>query len=323
MDPDKALIYLDFVAERHRIWEKRQQGLPQPWTDDPQMRARKFTNVFRVLDYGSQYVLTDLVDPELSVRDQLARLFLYRHTGRVETWRYLLAELGEYPTVDNLPTVLEAWKDYRGQVTVHSKGKRKTPGRGNGFQKQIGERPIFTGAYLVFPQSHERGTDKLESIVDLTYRLFHPDSPTELVTDFEQADTQAGRFATLRRNRGVADFMSMQVLTDFGYTPQCGRDVEDEFCVLGPGAVRGAKAIAPSWPVQRTFEWAIDATRSLDDSPQLRTASGYRQLSWMDVQNTLCEFSKLVRYLSAPPREYTYKPAHPGRQQEPVLPEHW
>ena len=90
--------FLRFVVERHRIWEQRQAGAPQPWTDDPVLATRKFTNVFRVLDPGTQFLLTDLFEPDIDPRDTLMRAFLYRHTGRVEIWELLGVMTGQYPT---------------------------------------------------------------------------------------------------------------------------------------------------------------------------------------------------------------------------------
>jgi hypothetical protein len=327
-DLDRALSYLTFVEERHRAYEGRQHGRPQPWTDEPQVAHRKFTNVFRILDFGTQFILSDLVEPDLSDRDMLLRLFLYRHTGRVEAWQYLPLVVGEYPTWENLDDTLEAWYEYRGKTTTKKKAPRRPGqvGRGNGNQTSVSERPLFTGAYLVFPQSQVPGTDKIASIIDLTRRLFHPDSPTDCVPDFMAATTQADRFNALRRNKGVADFMSMQVLTDWGYTPNCGVDREDEFVVPGPGAVRGAQALSPGRPVMETLLWAVDALRSSEGCPALpldHPGDPVRLPSWMDVQNTLCEFSKWVRFSEKPLPSKPYRPAHPGPQPAPLLPQHW
>ena len=41
INPDKALDYLDFVAERHGVWQKRQAGRPGPWTSDPIVAAQE------------------------------------------------------------------------------------------------------------------------------------------------------------------------------------------------------------------------------------------------------------------------------------------
>jgi hypothetical protein len=299
IDADAALTYLEFVAERHRVWERRQLGVIQ--TDDPIIATRKFTNVFRILDPGTQFIMTDLLEDEPPDGELLMRLFLYRHTGRVEVWRHLREKLGRYPNVTDLEDVRRIWKEYRGEPH---------------FKKSV-----FTGAYLVFPQSSTPGTDKLDSIIDLTIRLF---DEGQVSYDFLMADTQLERFSSLRRNKGVADFMSMQILTDWGYTPNCGEDREDEFVVPGPGARKGAAALDAKADASSVLEWAVSAVRSWPESPRLRTpGTQLRMPSYMDVQNTLCEFSKYVRFAEKPVPDKLYNPAHPGPQDPPVLPRHW
>jgi hypothetical protein len=286
--------FLRFVVERHRIWEKRQAGLPGPWTDDPVLASRKFTNVFRVLDPGTQFVLSDLIPEAPSDRELLMRLFLYRHTGRVDAWEYLSVMLGTYPTVDMLEDVRAAWKDYRSAT-----GK------------------FFTNAYLVFPQSDTPGTDKLDSIVDLTRRLFTPGSPDDVMPDWSRARTQKERFDVLRRNKGVGDFMSMQVLADWNYAQD--EDREDDFLVPGPGSRKGAKALDPSRPVTAVVRDVVLEVRSLADCPRV----GYRVPSLMDIgSNLLCEWSKYDRFRRQPAAK-PYQPAHPGPQPDPILPTYY
>lgn len=287
--------FLNFVVERHRIWAQRQAGAPQPWTDDPILASKKFTNVFRVLDPGTQFLLTDVFDPELSPRENLMRAFLYRHTGRVETWEALdLVGLG-YPTLLTLEKTRKFWKGYR-----DAGGK------------------FFTNAYLVYPQSSTPGTDKIDSIIDLTARLFTPGSPDDIIPEWEKAETQKKRFQLLNRNKGVGDFMSMQVLTDWGY--QCGEDHENEFLIPGPGSIKGAKAIDPNAKTMDVVKQVVEAVRGLPHCPQV----GYRRPSLMDIgSNLLCEWSKYVRYKGQAVPTTTYKPAHPGPQPEPVLPSYY
>lgn len=297
IDPDAAIAYLRFVEARHQVWAARQAGLPGPWTDEPIVATRKFTNVFRVLDFGSQYLFGENL-LEGRKDDVLMRLFLYRHTGRPEAWDYLLTALGGPPTIDDLEFVAELFKEYRG----------------------AGARPVFTSAYLVFPQSQVKGTDKVDSIVALTRRLFEDEG---LAESFLAADSQVGRFAELRKNKGVADFMSMQILTDWGYSPY-GEDRENDFIVLGPGARKGALALDPTAKTDDTFRWAYESVYDLGLELPLDTPMGMGRLpSYMDVQNTLCEFSKYVRYAERPVPDKPYAPAHPGPQEPPLLPHHW
>lgn len=307
--------FLRFVVERHRIWEKRQAGLPGPWTDDPVLASRKFTNVFRVLDPGTQFVLTDLWDQDVLVADQLMRLFLYRHTGRIETWEWIQLSLGRYPLVEDLEDVRGALKEYRGPAKIRTRtADPKSPSRTTQVDYV---RSVFTNAYLVFPQSDVKGTDKLDSIVDLTKRLFTPDSPDYVVTDFMSAKTQAARFQVLRRNKGVGDFMAMQVLTDWGYLQD--EDREDEFLVPGPGSIKGAKALDPAARTLDVVHRVVREVRALPDCPRL----GYRVPSLMDIgSNLLCEWSKYVRFRDAPAAKI-YTPAHPGPQPTPVLPSYY
>lgn len=322
IDPDAALTYLEFVAERHQVWERRQLGIFQ--TEDPIIATRKFTNVFRILDPGTQFIMTDLLEDDPKDGDLLMRLFLYRHTGRVEVWRHLREKLGRYP--DARPADLEAslqiWQEYRGEP--HVRTRNVDPRSANRTTQTDFKRSIFTGAYLVFPQSATPGTDKLESIIDLTWRLFIEEP---VAYDFLMADTQAERFAALRRNKGVADFMSMQILTDWGYTPNCGEDREDEFVVPGPGARKGAAALDAKADASEVLEWAVSAVRSWPECPSLLVpnpgGADTRLPSYMDVQNTLCEFSKYVRFAEKPVPDKLYNLAHPGPQDPPVLPQHW
>jgi hypothetical protein len=296
MDVDTAITYLDFVVERHRVWDARQVGAPQPWTDDPVLRTRKFTNVYRVLDPGSQFVLTDLALPGDHRRDVLARIFLYRYTNLPATWLRLRDALGHYPTEADI---------LRGEEVI---GTMQAIAFDGG--------KVFSGAYVILPQPNRPG-NKIVQAVELAARWM-----ANHATDFLLADTQQERYDILRSEYGVGPFLAMQILTDWGYTPQCGEDREDQFIIPGPGCIKGAKAIAPSAPVMDTLLWCHREVNNLDGMPALRLPDldgRVRRPSLMDVQNTLCEFSKYVRG----PRAGEYVPAHPGPQPAPVLPSHW
>ena len=136
-----VLTYLDFVVERHRIWELRQAGAEQPWTDDHILRGKKFTNVFRLLDHGSQYLLS-MLQEDLSPRDRLMRAFLYRHTGRPEPWEFFELMHARYPLVADLQATYDTWPQYQGSVKQVTRAD-------NGRVMNIKENPVFTGAYLV------------------------------------------------------------------------------------------------------------------------------------------------------------------------------
>lgn len=313
MDVDVALTYLDFVAERHRVYERRRAGEPGPWSADPLLRSYKFTNVYRVLDYGSQFLMTDLLEPDLDERDTLARCFLYRFTNLPETWQWVREQLGRYPVADDfnadLVRMLQDKKVFGGAYRI-------------AYQHTYTNR-VFSGAYVILPKPGHQG-DKVVQAVDLAASLFTPSSPYYVVDDYLAATSQQERFDVLQRTYGVGKFLAMQILTDWGYSTHAGADREDLFVQPGPGCIKGAKFIDPSANPYDTLMWAVAAVRDMSDVPLLRLPDGRtRPPSWMDVQNTLCEFSKYHRFAAKPPRASTYVPNHPGAQPDPVLPAHW
>lgn len=281
---DLQETYFRFVEERHRIWEKRQAGEPQPWTDDLVLSRLKFTNMFRVLDPGSQFVLTDLYD-ETSERDFLMRCFLYRITNLPETWHEMRDKLGRYPThadMDHLVDILQA--------------RRKA------------KKQVFSGAYIIIPEPNTKN-DKIEGVVKIT-RWF-----IRRIPDFIGAKTQEERFKILTSIPGIGRFLAMQILTDWGYGQEINR--ENEFIVGGPGAVRGAMHFDPLNKTGDVIRYLRNVWSRHDEAhPRL----GDYPLSLMDVQNTLCEFSKYVRETERPRKVSSYQPAHPGPQPRPVLP---
>lgn len=292
------MAYLDFVEERHRVWQKRQAGQPQHWTDDPILRARKFTNVFRVLDPGSQYLLHMMQEPGIGPADALARAYLYRMTNRPETWDYLQAEMGWWPLAadmgEPLASMLAGYRDQGGQV--------------------------FSGAYIIMPEPGVKGVDKARSVVKLAERYFHPDSPACIVNQFLEEPSMERRFYLLLDQPGIGPFIAMQVLTDFGYSPFGADQDEDEFVMAGPGARKGAKEIfGTSKSARDAISWCQTAVHLSKGVPLLQG----RPPSKMDIQNTLCEFSKYARYMRAAPAAKPYVAAHPGPQPAPVLPGHW
>lgn len=313
IDADVAKLYIDFVVERHKVYEARLVGAPQPWTEDPVLARRKFTNVFRVLDPGTQYVLNTLLEPEGTERDNLMRMFLYRYTGVIKAWDYLDVMFG-MPTVMDLEEVRQHFRTYRGGAPAATKGRWS----GEPTTQHKSERPIFTGAYVVSPLGNTKGSDKLDSVINYAKRLFDPSSPDDIMRNWRACCLNSSRFDVLRSQHGTGDFMAMQILTDWGYTPFCGEDLEDTFVVAGPGCRKGAALINPTAKATEVIAWAQATLWTHPECPML----GDRPPSLMDVQNTLCEFSKYHRYLGTKPIGL-YSPAHPGVQPDPTIPTHW
>jgi len=65
--------YWRFAAERQRVYERRLNGDPQPWTDDPTLSAHKFTNVFRACDRVPKKSSSESCSSSFSIRFRLGK----------------------------------------------------------------------------------------------------------------------------------------------------------------------------------------------------------------------------------------------------------
>jgi hypothetical protein len=292
IDMEMLTLYMKMVTERHKIWLARQINAPQPWTEDPILANKKFTNMFRVLDPGSQFVFElDHHDPMTVI----TRLVFYRVTNLPSTWYALRSSLGHFPV----------WTDFT-----------QNPERINAFlstYRNTGNR-VFSGAYIIIP---EPGTtnDKVEGAVRLTLRFVE-----EKAEAFLDATTQEERFAVLRSTPGLGKFLSMQILTDWGYLLTEEPDLS--FVMAGPGSMRGAALIDPTLKPEEVIRDLTHSWMGLTTT-NMEVAIAGRSLTAMDVQNTLCEFSKYARETINPRKKTTYRPSHPGAQPVPILPQWW
>lgn len=300
--------FINFVQERHRVFERRHAGEPRPWSADPVLHGNKFTNVFRVADYGSQFVFglfQDGIRDNLPAREVAAQVFLYRHTNNPSPWREYRAEVGHWPRLDEYERLKRFFDAY-----ALAGGK------------------VFSGAYNINPPSREKGTRKAPLVVQLAWNLFHPDSEWCLWDDFSaHNDDLEGQFEVIVQARGINNFMGMQILTDWGWSPWVGVDRENDFIAGGPGATRGAQYIFPGLkPAQ--VPAAITELRNIildqPEVPTLRVGTVARVPSLMDIQNCCCEFSKYVRFVG----KWTgalksYSVAHPSPPARLYVPDHW
>jgi hypothetical protein len=245
---------IKFARRRHRLWE----GKP---TKDPILSQRKFTNVFRVLDRGSQYLL-DLMDLYDDPLDRVALSYFYRQVNRPDTMQDIIqANDGYAPCFAEITDPM--WYD---EVVAGVVDRR--PGA------------FLSGAYIILIKPGDsRGT--LAKM-----REMFPAAGPYLATVAEEADLVT-RVALLRKTPGLGPFMAMQIATDLGYC-RGEPDQENTFILAGPGSRRGVGFISDRKPedVIKTFP--------VDELPALPGSNG-RPASWMDVQNVFCEFSKWVR----------------------------
>lgn len=287
LEDEKLDMFWRFITERQQVWyrrviEKRQS----PWTDDEILRAYRFTNVYRELDPGTQYVIQNILEADAPRQDKIFNVMLYRLIGRLETHDYL-----GFQSLDDFDAE---------EFEERLKHRRDDLGK-----------TVFTGAYMVSGYNQMGSSDKVENIA----ALFH-----EIVTNstfFEQvltAESLEDAYDLIRTQQGFGNFLSYQVLMDLLYYV----DYYDGDAVLtfspndwsspGPGAKKGLKQLVTEF---NGFN-RLDVMRWLRqhqqqefdrlelDFPYLETQKGDQlKLSLANIQNCLCEFYKYHKILNS------------------------
>lgn len=259
------LEYLQFVQDRHDAYLNRQAGLPAPWTDNEILQVAKFTNVFRVLDTGTQFLL-HMLEGEKDINTVAGRAFLYRYTNRPEPWVFFRDLQGRFPTAEDIVdgTVKIVWDAWKAEGM-----------------------PIFGPAYRMFSGAENPGVVRSDWVIGLAAQLIREEIPAEILS---LDGAPAEQLNALKKLPRCANFMSMQILTDIGYTGILPSYDENTLVVPGPGAIAGAHAVGAE-PMEAIYR----SVQTFQDSGTVLLKGLAPSL--MDVQNTFCEFSKYVRIL--------------------------
>ncbi len=304
-----------YAAERQAILHRRLAGQKPPWTTDPVLAQHRFTNVFRVTDRVSQYLIREVIGPT-SAADPVEttfRILLFKSFNRPGTWEILRRALdGAQPS----------WRGYR--FDRYDAALTEAADAGT---------PLYNPAYVfpshlarVFGVEHGR---KHRGTLRLVERMMRDGLPSAL----NHAPSLQQVYQQLAGYPCVGPFTAMQHTVDLNYAAFMAFD-EDDWIVAGPGARRG---IAKCFQVRN--DWTDEAIirRVTEVQDECAEAAGItpvrlfgRRLKLIDVQNVFCEVDKYARHVypqlgSGSPMRIKQRFGH--RSVEPltalVFPENW
>jgi hypothetical protein len=270
---DVYRAYWTLAAERQRIFERRIDRRPAPWTDDPILARYRFTNAWRASDRVTQFLIRDVIyaQPDLPAEDLLVRIVLGRLFSRPSTWRAIEDRLGpvDRRTLSDarLPALLE--------------------------ELQMAG-PIYTSAFILCATKaygHERKyLNHLALVRDMIRRRL----PRAVASARRLKDV----YHALLRFPLIGPFMAYQLAIDINYSELVDFS-ENEFTVPGPGAERGIRKVFPSATrrempaiIQRMVEDQQSACIRVGVEPP--TLFGH-PLRAIDCQNLFCELDKYAR----------------------------
>lgn len=279
-------LFWEFIDERQNIWHKRVvEGSDPPWTQDKVLRDNRFTNVYRELDPGTQYVIQNVLERDQQRRNKILNVMIYRLIGRSETHKRI-----GFQTIDEFnPKEFESDLKYR--------------------RDELGE-PVFTGAYMVSGYNGMGSSDKIENVTSIFEKITDND---QFFDQLLSCKKPSDAYDTIREMPGFGDFLSYQVLVDLSYplTYYDGKPLLscplDDWAVPGPGAKKGLKTLIPD--IQRSehlevMRWLKNNQRDefnrLDiDFTFLTDSYGNQvEISLSNIQNCLCEFYKYHKILT-------------------------
>ncbi|KAI2496911.1 hypothetical protein MHU86_17604 [Fragilaria crotonensis] len=261
-----------FVNERQRIWERRNNGDPAPWSQCIVFNEYFFCNNYRELDRGTNYF-----------RDQMLQL------------------REKYPTVGRqvwLSKVLFASMCYRLLnliETFEAFGGIPEPGAVSKFLTSIREtmkagKIAFTGAHqtMGFDRYNDTMHDVVKSLNKLASDIFNADLRKSLRDCYHEVTSICN----------VGPFFAWQITCDLmecGCLPNC---TENDYAKLGNGAVKGIQLIFGKEcksEVQQVH--AAMLLGKLQNQvfadlgvhfPRFRG----KELTLKDIEHALCEFNK-------------------------------
>ena len=268
-------LYWYFAFERQNIFFKKLNGCSYPWTDDVILRDYKFCNSYRVNDRVSQYLLKNVIynGKKYSSSDVIFRIVLFKLFNKESTWELLIKNFGDV-TLDSF--------DFNSYSNV--------------LEKSILDgNPIYNDAYISCATKAFGYDRKHDNHLALLKKMFLEDRAYEKILNCK---FMKDAFLILKSYPLIGDFMAYQLVTDINYSDVVNWS-EDEFCVAGPGSLRGIKkcfvdkeGLSNEDIIRYMYEHQDEEFKRLGfDFKRI----GDRKLQLIDCQNIFCELDKYCR----------------------------
>ncbi|KAJ3475695.1 hypothetical protein NLI96_g11663 [Meripilus lineatus] len=269
--------FFKFVVERHAIHQRRLDGQPPPWTDDELFCIYPFTNVFRVYDGTTQYILTNVINKgDQGLYESCFRVILFRFFNRVETWELLEETLGT-PTLTWAEFNVEAYEEVLSRVTG----------------------PLYGGCYII-PAPNFGYQRNYSNHLRLIQVLMEEDFPGKL----KQREYLKDAHGMTCMYPSMGSFTGLQLILDLNMLPHFNFS-ENEWAALGPGSsecirkifgpsIRGHEEAALRWLYETQMSHFARLRIPKSRIPRLCTARP-AGMTMVDIEHALCECEKYSR----------------------------
>lgn len=278
LDPIKPSLaydtYWKFAYERQQSFLNRLKGIEGEITQDEIIKKYKFTNVYRVCDRVSQYLIRNVIYKEkFGTKDLFLRIILFKLFNRIETWELLEKKFGliceENFNIKKYSKFLDAEMNTC--------------------------RVLYSNAYMMASGCKEfLVTRKHQAHMLLIEKMMKDDLPQKI----EDSGSMKNGYDLLLSYPLIGNFLAYQYITDINYS-EITDFSESEFTVPGPGARDGIRKCFKSLGgITETELIKILTERQEYEFDRLGLdfkALGGRRLQYIDIQNIFCETDKYCR----------------------------
>lgn len=277
INKDNLKLFFYFINERQNIWFNRFiLNKSKPWTSDLILQKYKFTNVYRILDRGTQYVLNNIIGKGIP-KEVFFNIIIYRIFNKEETFEQIGFQKLDF---FNNEKIYEILNNYR------SKGNA-----------------IWTNAFMVTGFKFKNSNDKLVNYLWIIKQIFKQlDTIYLRCTNSSMEDCHR----ILSSLRGISLFLSYQIMLDAMYGKVLSFD-EDEWTVAGTGAERGIRYIFDkNWTNLEAMRYLFDNQKLyfrkykmefkyLHNIENFKHLTNKNYISLSNIENCCCEFSKYMK----------------------------
>lgn len=263
--------FWEFAYERQNIFFKRFNNEPFPWSDNPIFNTYKFTNVYRVSDRVSQYLVKNVIyNKKWSIRDVIFRILFFKIFNRIDTWETLEKEFGEL-TFDKFD--FKTFDDFMSSLKV----------------------TIFSNAYMMCTNRKSPLPRKHSNYLKLLEQMFEEKIDERIVNSKSLAEV----FKILNSYMMIGGFLAYQFAIDINYSEAINFS-ENSFVEAGGGSKRGIMKCFKDAEENKNWEEII--MWMVENQEQEFARYGYdfknlfgRPMQAIDVQNVFCETDKYTR----------------------------
>lgn len=253
-----------FIKEREAVRLKKEAGNPSPWTDNEILGNFRFTNVRRMDDKVSLWLLNQWYKPYFNHPRMLHAVALARFTNKIETMELLTEEVFTGKSL-NWNKIQKILRDHKSAGNV-----------------------IFGAAYMIRGNS---GRDKVEAIIDFYVK--------PLKNSMLQTDSMEQTHSNLQTAYGLGSFMAGQITADLRHAVKGTWADKMTWAPIGPGSQKGMNYVHNRLP-RTSLNQTVFLLELRDLVKKLKVdipKSIFDRCELMDFQNCLCEHSKMERTL--------------------------